>query len=448
MSRFAKTCFPVLATRGRPAIVHLPLLAVRRVAASSASVGAVFANANLRRLELAWAGSACGSWAYTVALALFAYRAGGAAAVGLVGLLRFLPAAVAAPFLALLADRYPRRYILLAADLGRALAMVAVALAVLLVLPPALVYTLACSNSLLSAAFRPAEAALVPTLAKSEGEVQAANVVASTIDSVAAFAGPALAGLLLATSGASVVFLASAATFLWSASLVKRIGKEPDGAAEPGGRDGRAVGAALAGFRTLAHAAHLRLVLALYAAVCLVFGALGVFTVVTALEVLRLGDGGVGYLTAALGVGGLVGALVALLVEGRALRLAFPLGVVVYGAPLVFLGLWPDEALVPLLLAAVGLANTVVDVAAFTLFQRMVAASVLARVFGVLDGLTVALMALGAVLAPLAIEALGVRGALVAFGLVPPAAVALAWGRVTAIGAPRQALPAASAVTR
>ena len=63
----------------------------------------VFRNPGLRRLQLAWVGSVTGEWAYVVALAVYAYEAGGATAVGLVALLRFLPAAAVAPFAAVLA---------------------------------------------------------------------------------------------------------------------------------------------------------------------------------------------------------------------------------------------------------------------------------------------------------------------------------------------------------
>ena len=58
----------------------------------------VYRNRGLRRLQLAWAGSIIGTWAFTVALAVYAYRHGGASAVGLVVLIRWLPAAFASPF--------------------------------------------------------------------------------------------------------------------------------------------------------------------------------------------------------------------------------------------------------------------------------------------------------------------------------------------------------------
>ena len=65
---------------------------------SSHALREVYRNRSLRRLQLAWAGSIIGSWAYSVALVVYAYDAGGASAVGLVGLIRWLPAAIASPF--------------------------------------------------------------------------------------------------------------------------------------------------------------------------------------------------------------------------------------------------------------------------------------------------------------------------------------------------------------
>src|SRR5919108_5367557 len=84
------------------------------------SFATVFRNRNLRRLELAWGISFTGEWAFVVALAVYAYDAGGALGVGLVGLIRMLPAAAIAPFAALLGDRYRRERGLLFVECGRA----------------------------------------------------------------------------------------------------------------------------------------------------------------------------------------------------------------------------------------------------------------------------------------------------------------------------------------
>src|SRR5438067_177405 len=95
----------------------------RRLRESLRAFAAVFANEDLRRLELAWSASVLGQWGYEVALAVFAYRAGGAAAVGVVALIRLLPAAIVAPFAALLGDRFRRKRIMVAADLVRVCSM-------------------------------------------------------------------------------------------------------------------------------------------------------------------------------------------------------------------------------------------------------------------------------------------------------------------------------------
>src|SRR4051812_23078306 len=91
----------------------------------------VYRNHGLRRLQLAWAGSIIGTWAYSVAIVVYAYNQGGATAVGLVGLIRWLPAAFAAPFTSVLGDRYPRVPVMLGSDLLRAAGLAAMAACVL-----------------------------------------------------------------------------------------------------------------------------------------------------------------------------------------------------------------------------------------------------------------------------------------------------------------------------
>ena len=67
-------------------------------------------NPNLRRAQLSFLGAWTAEWAFTVALGIVAYRDGGAAALGLVGLLRMVPSAILAPLLSPIADRgRPRR---------------------------------------------------------------------------------------------------------------------------------------------------------------------------------------------------------------------------------------------------------------------------------------------------------------------------------------------------
>ena len=66
----------------------------KRLREAVAAFRAVFANPNLRRLEIGWAGSVIGQWAYAVALAVYAFGKGGASAVALTWVVRMIPSAL------------------------------------------------------------------------------------------------------------------------------------------------------------------------------------------------------------------------------------------------------------------------------------------------------------------------------------------------------------------
>ena len=392
----------------------------------------VFRNPGLRRLELAWVGSVTGEWAYVVALAVYAYEAGGATAVGLVALLRFLPSAAVAPFAAVLADRHSRQRVMLTADAIRAVALAGAAAVALSEGPAAAIYAFAALVAVVSTAFQPAQAALIPTLARNPQELTAANVASSTVESVGSFAGPAIGGLLLAVTSPGVVFAATAGAFVWSALNVARIPSTPapheDAAEEALHRE------ALAGFQAIFRVPSLRLVVGLYSAQTLVAGALNVLVVVAAFELLDLGRGGPGLLNSAVGIGGLIGAGVALgLVGLRGLGTAFAFGLVLWGLPLILFGAWPETAAAIVFLGLLGVGNTLVDVSGLTLLQRMAPEEVLGRVFGVLESLVVATLGLGAILAPLLVSLFGVRWALVTTGVLLPALALVSWARLRGI---------------
>ena len=392
------------------------------------SFGRVFRNPDIRRLETAWAVSIFSYWAYGIALAVFAYQEGGAAAVGLVGLLRFIPSAIASPFSAMLADRYRRERVLLVAELLRT-GLVALTVVVLVVDGPfELVVLLSALTAVVNSAEGPAESALLPTLATTPRELTAANVVSSTIESLAIFGGPAIGGVLLAATSTEVVFAATAAAFLLSAFLISRV--RVDEKPERRERTSGVLAEFGAGFVTLAREPGLRVLVLLLSAQTLVAGALNVLIVVTALQLLDLGEGGVGYLNSAVGIGGLIGALISAALIGRRLTTNFLLGILLWGIPIALIGLVPEPAPALLFLGLVGLGNTLVDVSAFTLLQRAVPDEVLARVFGAVQALWVGGIGIGAIIAPLLIEALGVRGALIVTGALLPVLTILSHRRL------------------
>jgi MFS family permease len=404
-----------------------------RIAESLWAFAAVFTSRDLRRLQLAFAGSELGKWFYLIALAVFAYDAGGAAAVGLVALVRTVPSAVGAPLLALLGDRYERGRVMFVSTVLRALTMVAAAAVAAFDASPFLIYMLVGVVTLASTAFRPAQAAALPQLARTPEELTAANLASSTIATVAGFVGPAVGGFLLAAVSVEAVFLVTALVFVGTALLVARVSAPPpEQQSAPSARS--LARETSAGFAALASDQDLRLLTGLYSGQALVGGAFNVLVVVSAIELLDLGEAGVGWLNAAFGVGGLLGAVVALALIARG-RLAsdFMFGIVLWGVPLALIGVWPEPAFALLLLGLVGVGETLVEVAGPTLLQRSVPDRVLARVFGALESLLITMIGVGGLLAPVLIELLGVRGALVAAGALLPVLAALFWTRLTAL---------------
>ena len=405
---------------------------LNQLAESGRAFREVFDNPALRRIQLAWATSILGTWAYGIAVVVYAYEHGGAKAVGIVGLARWVAAAIASPFAALLGDRYDRRWVMVASDLARVVLIAAAAATVYAGGPQLVVYVLAGLVGVAATAFRPAEAALIPTLARTPEELTAANVAASTIESVGIFGGPALGGVLLAATGAGTVFAVTAGMVLWSVFFLAGMPRPTEAARE---REGvSVVDELLAGFRTIARERRLRLLVGLFSAQTFVDGMLNVLIVVVALKLLDTGRAGVGFLNSAVGIGGLLGALAAAALVGRR-RLAadFGLGIFVWGVPIALVAVWPNQVFALVLLGIVGIGNTLVDVSGMTLLQRAAPDDVLARVFGVLESLLLLTIGLGALVAPLLLDWLGTRGALIVAGALLPVLVVPAWPRLTAI---------------
>jgi MFS family permease len=405
----------------------------RRISESAAAFGAVVANSNLRRLELAWAFAIVGHWAYTIAVSVYAYEAGGTAAVGVVFAVRLFAAALVAPFAGMLADRYRRELILLLSNGVRVVLMGAAAVCVFLDVEPVVVYTLAIAAAIATSPFRSAQAALTPAIARTPAELTAANAVVSTVESLAVFAGPALAGFLLAVTSTGVVFTVNALMLVVSAFFVARI-RGPRLERVPQLEATTIVSEALAGFRALGQNAALGILTALLTCQTLILGALNVFIVVIAFDLFEQGEAGVGFLNSVMGVGALVGGVLAISLSGaHRLSPPFAVGVLLVGAPLVVLGIVPTTAAALILLGLVGLGSTVLDVAGFTLVQRAVPDEVLARVFGVLQMLWYFALALGSALAPGLIDWLGMELALVVSGASLVVVMILFWPRLSRI---------------
>jgi hypothetical protein len=182
------------------------------------------------------------------------------------------------------------------------------------------------------------------------------------------------------------------------------------------------------GMRILIGHSGSRTIVLLVAAGSVIEGALDVIAVVLALGLLGLGEGGVGLLGSAVGAGGLLGAASAALLVGRS-RLAVPLaiGLVLWSVPLALVGVLPQAVVAVALFVVAGIGRSLMDIAGRTMLQRVAPEHALSGIFGALEGLHDAMLAVGSVAVPILIALLGVRPALIAIGLWLPILIALSW---------------------
>ncbi|HXG75140.1 MAG TPA: MFS transporter [Gaiellaceae bacterium] len=398
--------------------------------ASATAVREVLGNRALRRVEAAWAIGTAADWAFLVVLLVVAYDEGGALAVGLLGGLRLLPGIVAAPFAPALVERFRGDGVLTGINVVRAAGAVATAAVVAADLPLAIVYTLAALVAGAGSLVRPIQTALLPALARTPGELVAANVASSTGEGIGTFVGPLVSGALISWTGSVPTSMLAAATFGVAAAAATgvRFEREDDargGRAAPGGASSfRPVDAV----RKLVRYRAATLVVGDFLAQIFVRGLLTTLLVVAAIELLDMGKAGVGLLNAALGLGGLVGALGALaLVGGGRLPLVYALALAGWGLPLVALGAVPVAALALGLLFLTGVSNAVLDVAGFTLLQRGIRNEDRVAVFGLFEGLLGIALLLGSLAAPALAALVGTRGALMLAGALLPALALLTW---------------------
>jgi hypothetical protein len=423
-----------------------------RLPASLAAIVGVAHNRSLRRVLLAFVGFNLAEWAAWIAILVYAFGRGGATEAGVAALVQLAPAAVVAPLAASFGDHVRRERALLVAYLAQFATMALTAAALIVEAPAPVVYAAAATATMAITLTRPVQGAILPSLSRAPAELTAANVASGTVETASILVGPILAGLALAASGPGIVLVGAAAVTLAGGLLV--LGVRPvesaTPVAEPGGADARRLGSeAFGGFGLLLRERGPRTPLILLGAAAVLWGALDVLLVVLAFDLLDIGEAGVGYLNAAIGAGGLVGSALSVVLIGRA-RLAAPFaaGIVLWALPLLLIGLLPGVAAALLLLAAAGTGRILMDVAGRTLLQRVAPERMLTRVFGVLEGLQTASLALGSIVAPALILLAGERGAFVVGGAALIGAVALLFRQLRANDAVGIARPRELALLR
>jgi len=399
-----------------------------------AALGALreaLANEGIRRLEVGWMTGIAADTALLVVLLVVVYEREGAVATGILGAVRMVPAVLSGMLSGAVLERFSGRRLLVGIGLTRTLSAAGAALVIAADGPTPALFVLAAVAAAAGAPVRPIQATLMPALARSPGELVASNMAWTTGEGLGAFGGPLVAGILI--NAGSDAGAAAAAAIGFAISVVAVVGLRFEQTGDATGGAGEAGGGLrlMDGLRALARRPVPRWVMVT------VFGQVGTrfilntLLVVAAIELLGMGDGGVGILTAAIGVGGLVGGVFAMtLTETDRLVRTACAALAWWGLPIAVIGLVPFPAVALAAMVIIGVANAVYDVAIFTILQRGCSNEERAPVFSVFEGIVGLGAVGGSLLAPVLLAAFGPEGALGIAGALLPIVALIVYSRM------------------
>jgi MFS family permease len=376
-----------------------------------------------RDLRLLFGGlvvSATGSWAYNVALLAFVYeRTHSLGWIGASGLVRFVPALLFSTYGGVIAERTERVRLMIGADLLCALWQGGLAIVAATGAPVVLALVLVALTASTNVVYNPAVAATIPSVV-GEDDLVAANALNGTIDNLVVIVGPAVGAALLLIGSPATAFAVNAGSFVLSAALVSRMRarSRPVDVTEEGTAGPLAQMAV--GVRAILGLRAARTLVAFCALVSFVYGTDTVLLVAVSEHRLGTGPEGFGYLLAGLGIGGVaMAAFVNRLAASQRLAPIIITGVAGYCLPTALLALTHSPGLAFASEIVRGGSTLVVDVLAITSLQRAVAPEQLARVFGVFFAFVLGAISLGALIAPVLVDAVGLRDGLFVFALAP-----------------------------
>lgn len=400
------------------------------VRATVAAVREALANDGIRRLELVWSIGTAADAALLVVLMVVVYARDGVVAAGVLGAVRMGPAVLAGVLAGSVVQRFGGRRLLLGLGVVRAAAAALCAIVIAADMPSILLFVLTTIGAVAGAPVRPAAATLMPALARSPGELVAANMAWGTGEGLGTFAGPFVAGLLIAAGQPALVAALVAAAFVLTVLVVVGLRFEHALDSGGGGRGGGGMGA-VEGLRALLRRPVLRWSMVGVYGQVLTRGLLNTLLVVASIELLGMGEAGVGLLSAALGLGEFVGAVFALSASRLdRLILTQSAALACWGAPIAVIGLVAHPALGLGAMVVTGIANAVYDVAVITIFQRGATNRERAAVFSVFEGVAGLGLVTGSLLAPVLIAAFGIQGALAITGSILPILAMLVYARI------------------
>ncbi len=384
------------------------------------SITAPLHHRDLRVLASALAVSQTGDWLYNVALLVFVLQQTHSPAwVAAAGIVRLLPFVILGPVGGVIADRYPRRRVMISSDIIRSAIMIGLFVVTATNAPAILAIILAGLATTFAVAYQPSVNAAVPILVD-EDELSATNSIISTIANVCIFIGPAIGAVLLIW-GISTAFAFNAVTFCLSAFLVSRIKGELGPLKIEGAEDEKpptfmdhlrqGIGAVTASKDTL-------ILVGAWTADAFIYGMQIVVFTLIASELLGTGDSGISLLYAANGIGSLLAALIANRAANRPRQGVFVgIATALAGVVMVLFIATKGRPLAGYTLAAIdGGCTIVIDVLVLTSLQRMLGNDMLGRALGAVDASVVGGMVLGSIAAPILVSLTDLNTALVIGG--------------------------------
>jgi MFS family permease len=365
---------------------------------------APLADGRFRLLFVATFGSGLGNWLAVIALQVDVYdRTGSGWWVGALLVANILPAIFLGLFLGPLVDRLSRKGLMIASDLVRLAAFVALPF----VSGPAAIVALAAVAGIGNAFFRPAVLAGLPNLVPA-AQLAGANALLQLVEWTTTAAGPLAGGAIVAAAGPDLAYWVNAATFAFSAALVALI---PARLLQSDRPVGRGHWADLAdGFRTVRRSRALLAVLVVWTIVMFAGGAINLAEIFLAKRSYNSGDFGFGVLWAATGVGLIAGGLAAeRLIHRFHLAGAYTRLLAVYAIGIAGAAAAPGLVLGAAATAVYAFGNGGALVANITLVQTGAPDRVRGRAFTVLMSVTYASLGIAFVAAGPITNAVGAR---------------------------------------
>lgn len=367
-------------------------------------------------------------WGFVTALSIYAFRVGGTVDVGLIGL-RLLAGALSSAMLSPLV--IGRRAVLSSVA---AIRTTLLGLAAILVLKHAsygVILAAVVLDSVAAACYRPAQARIMPSLARSPAELTGAVAGSSIAKTLGQAAGAMLAGFAIDATSAGATMVGAAAVAL--AALICGFGLQRTTVTTLVADEVESLRAGLRAFPKVLTDPNAGSLVTAGMLRTLLRGLWGALAVVVALKLLKAGSSGVGFMQAAAGVGAVLALPIIATQTGRT-RLSFPcaLAFITAGCAICAVAACSVLAAVLGLLCVWGIAMAVSDAVSVSLLFRALDPACLMRTINVMESLKLMSEGVGALLAPGLVALFGVRVSLVIAGAPLPMLMVATWFRIRA----------------